>query len=1103
MNLIAPYASSGKNRIRLTQTLRMMKLTALLMIVGCLSAGAKGFTQNVTLYEQNASLDKVLNEIKKQTGYSFLFTESQLGLAKKVTIKVYDVELEKALQLCFADQPFSYTIIEKTIVVKPKKVTASILESPPLQKDITGRVTDADGKPLAGASINVKGTSIGTTTDANGEFNLRGISKDAVLIISYIGYESQHITITNLSELKISLKKGETELVQAVVVGYGSQRKRDLTGAVAVIDSKVLEDRPNTQFGNSIEGKAAGVQVVRPSGQPDAGFSVIVRGVSSITSGSDPVYIVDGVQTFNTSEINPADIESISILKDASSAAIYGSSGANGVVLITTKHGKKGKSKVIFGTSLTSSEPWKKLPILNAAQYESLMNEMGISINWANYTANTNWQNLVFRDAQTQNYNLSISGGDERTQYYLSGSLVDQQGIVINSSVNRATFNLNLDHKVSDFFKVGANLSYDKWNDVHILENSRNGVIARLLTTTPVIGVWDPTYPTHYATSPVAPVDVENPVAAAYQPQNLFVNNRLHGHAYAELSILPDLKFKSMLGLEHWNSIATSYQNTFQTIYGRAQNGIATETDKNYDYWVSENTLNYNKKINDHSLTVLAGFIASRINSREVDLSASGFGGSDAVQTVTAGTIQAVPYVNIIQESKASFIGRLTYSYKDKYLFTSNFRRDGSGQFPEQSRWQSFPSFSLGWRVSQEDFMKSVGWIDDLKIRGGWGQVGNDNANPYAWYGQVAANSSYAIGTSPTNGFSPSTQENPNLKWEVTDQSNIGFDLTMLNHRITVTSDYYDKKTNGLLLQVPIPASVGIPGNIALENAGSIQNKGFEFQLITKNIVKKDFSWSSDFNIYLNRGKVLSIVGTTMYTGQISPADNYDVAIVQAGLPLGSFYGKYSLGVDKQTGMIDYLQQKNGGGDSLGVIGNANPKYSYGFTNSFRYKSFSLDIFLQGVQGNQIFNGTRILSEAMTNGENQSAAVLKRWEKTGDVTSIPKSTLSDVSNVYPSTRFIENGSYLRVKSVTLSYSLPQSIVNKIKANKCMLYLTAENLFTFTKYSGFDPEVSAFNATSINANSSNNSNTNRNTAPGVDFGTYPQSRDIIVGLNLTF
>ena len=273
--------------------------------------------------------------------------------------------------------------------------------------------------------------------------------------------------------------------------------------------------------------------------------------------------------------------------------------------------------------------------------------------------------------------------------------------------------------------------------------------------------------------------------------------------------------------------------------------------------------------------------------------------------------------------------------------------------------------------------------------------------------------------------------------------------------------------------------------------------------MITKNIVKKDFSWSSDFNIYLNRGKVLSIVGTTMYTGQISPADNYDVAIVQAGLPLGSFYGKYSLGVDKQTGMIDYLQQKNGGGDSLGVIGNANPKYSYGFTNSFRYKSFSLDIFLQGVQGNQIFNGTRILSEAMTNGENQSAAVLKRWEKTGDVTSIPKSTLSDVSNVYPSTRFIENGSYLRVKSVTLSYSLPQSIVNKIKANKCMLYLTAENLFTFTKYSGFDPEVSAFNATSINANSSNNSNTNRNTAPGVDFGTYPQSRDIIVGLNLTF
>jgi len=1075
-----------------------MKITVILIFTACLAVNAKGLSQNVTLSERNAPLTKVLNEIRKQTGYTFLYTGTQLSIAGKVTINVKDEALEKALELCFSNQPFTFTIIEKTIVIKPREDGSESRQSASIKKEITGKVTDAEGNPLAGASVNVKGTNTGTNTDANGEFVLKGIDENAELVFSYIGYEPQKIVVKKLQVLKIVLKKTENVLSQAVVVGYGSQRKKDLTGAVAVIDSKTFDDRPNTQFGNSIEGKAAGVEVVRPSGQPDAGFSIVIRGVSSITSGSDPLYIVDGVQTFSTSEINPADIESISILKDASSAAIYGSSGANGVVLITTKHGRSGKTKVSFSTSLTSSQPWKKLPVLNSSQYETLMNELGIGINWANYNANTNWQDLVFRNALTQNYNLSVAGGDANTQYYLSGSVVNQQGMVINSSVDRATVNLSLDHKVSNFFKIGTTISGDKWSDVHILENSRNGVIARLLTTTPVIGVWNTTYPDQYANSPVAPVDVENPVAAAYQPQNLLVNNRIHGHAYAEMTFLPELKFKSLGGLEHYNNVATSYQNTVQTIYGRAMNGIATEDDYNYDYWVSENTLNYSKRIKDHSFTVLGGFIASRMSSHNVYLSSTGFGGNDAVQTVSGGTIQAVPSVSIVRESKVSFIGRVTYNYKDKYLLTSNIRRDGSGQFAEQNRWQTFPSFSLGWRLSQEGFMKSATWLNDLKIRGGWGLVGNDNADPYAHYGLISISSSYAIGGVVANGYSPATQQNNNLKWEVTGQTNIGFDIAMFNNRVTITSDYYYKKTTGLLLEVPIPASIGIPGNIALENAGSIQNKGFEFQIATKNIVNKDIEWSSDLNFYMNRGKVLDIVGTTIYGGPIFPSNIYYTSIVQAGLPLGSFYGKYSQGVDPATGMIKYLQ--GSGGDSLGIIGNANPKFSYGFTNSVRYKNFTLNVFLQGVYGNQIFDATRILSEAMSNGQNESATVLKRWEKPGDITNMPKSTLNDLSNVYPSSRFLENGSYVRVKSLTLSYNIPRSLISKIKLSSCSVYVTGENLLTFTKYSGFDPEVSAFSNSSANQQ---NSNTDRNTAPGVDYGTYPQSRDFIVGLKLTF
>lgn len=1076
--------------------MRIMNFGAILIFIFCLQVSARVSSQGISLDVKNVPLNKVFREINKQSGYTFIYTETMLKKSNKVSINVKNVSLQEVLAICFATQPLTYKIINQTVILQPKEKdevnTKGLIDLPPPLIEIQGRVVNQQGQPLVGASVLVKGTGIGTKTDTKGNFNINADPK-SILIVSFVGFQTREINVGNQTYIEIRLNVSIATSEAVVVVGFGSQLKKDLTGAISVISSKTFDDRPNTQFGNAIEGKAAGVTVVRPSGQPDAGFSMIIRGTSTITAGSNPIYIVNGVQTFNINEINPADIESISILKDASSSAIYGSSGANGVVLITTKQGRLGKTKVSFNPSITTSQAWRKLPVLNSSQYESLMNELGIGINWTNYTANTNWQDLVFRNALSQNYVLSISGGDEKTQFYLSGSLINQQGIVINSSVNRPTFNLNIDHKVSSFLKVGTNISYDRWKNIHIPENSRNGVIARLLTSVPIIGVWSKTNPVQYAYSPVAPVDVENPVAAAYQPQNLFINNRFHGNAYAEVSFLPDLKFKSLLGIEHWNSIGTSYQNTVQTSYGASMDGIATEDDESYDYWVTQNTLNYNKTIKDNSFSVLAGFIVSRINSREVNLSATGFGGSDAVQTVSAGTIQAVPQVNLIQQSKVSFIGRLTYSFKEKYLLTSNFRRDGSGQFSPNSRWQNFPSFSLGWRLSQENFLKNSTWLNDLKIRGGWGQVGNDKANPYAWYGTVNATSSYAIGTRSANGYAPSTQENQALKWEVTSQSDIGFDMSMLNRRVNITADYYDKKTKGLLLEVPIPASVGIPGNSALENAGSIENKGFEFQLTTKNIVSKNFSWSSDFNIYFNKGKVLNIVGTTLFSGEISPADNYQVAIVQAGLPLGSFYGKYSEGVDPSIGMIKFLQTKSGS-DSMGVIGNANPKYSYGFTNSFRYKDFTLDIFLQGVQGNQIFNATRILSEAMSIGENQSSAVLKRWEKPGDITTIPKSTLQDNSNVYPSTRFIENGSYMRVKSITLAYNFPKKLIGKLKLTNLTLFITSENLLTFTKYSGFDPEMSAFG---------NGSNTDKNTAPGVDFGTYPQSRDFIFGFNLSF
>jgi len=1099
MNLYVPDLAAGNYQRQITKTLRIMKFTAIFLFAVCLSAGARSYSQTVTISEKNAPLTKIFKQIKKQTGYSFLVTESQLSSAERVTLTVKDVPLEQVLNICFSNQPFNYSIIEKTIVVKPREVIAPITTvARATVIDISGRITDADGKPLAGASIKIKGSNTGTTTDANGEFTLRSVDKNTVLIVSYVGYQSIQITPGDQQTINIKLQKADNGLDEVVVIGYGTQKKKDLTGAVATMSSKDLENRPNSQFGYAIEGKAAGVQIIRSSGQPQAGFSIRVRGTSSITSGSDPLYIVDGVPTENTNDINPADIESITVLKDASSAAIYGNKGANGVVLITTKRGKNQKVKIGFNTSLAISQPWKKMNVLNSSEFKDLATDMGATTDWNKYNANTNWQDEVFRNAVSQNYQLYAAGGTKKTGYYVSGSLLNQNGIVLNNNVKRGTLKANIDHQLTKLLKIGTSLAYDNWKDRNVEENQRNGVIARLYTTVPIIGIRDPSDPEMYARSPFIN-DLENPVSTVYQPDHIFSNNRYHGNVYAEAEIAKGLKLKSLFGFEKSEGLFTSFLDTLQTRYGKSQHGIAVKNKYDYKYWISENTVNYTRKIQNHSIAALGGFIVSRGTHDDLYRSATDFRSAPAGDnSVDAGAIKAIPSPNYLRESNASFIGRLNYNYHDKYFLTSNFRADGSGKFAEKNRWGYFPSFSAGWRLSQEDFFSKSNnpFISDLKIRAGWGIVGNDNIPAYSRYGLVDTISyKYLVGGGAQTAFVPQSLENSDLKWEKTSQFDIGIDLSLLRNRISLTADYYNKKTTDMLLAVPIPTSTGF--SIAWQNAGSIENKGFEFTLSTKNIVSSTVKWNTDFNISFNRNKVLNIVGTTLAVGGINPAgDDFYTALVQEGKPLGSFYGKISQGVDPATGNIKFLQTKNNSSDSIGIIGNANPKFMYGLSNSISYGNFTLDIFFQGVYGNQILNATRILTESMSLVMNQSATVVDRWKNPGDVTTIPKVTPSDWSNSNPSTRYLESGSYLRLKSLTIGYNLPKTVISKMKMSRFMVYATGENLLTFTKYSGFDPEVSAFSARA-------QSKTNQNTAPGVDFGTYPQSRDFILGVNITF
>jgi TonB-linked SusC/RagA family outer membrane protein len=1058
---LAPHPFVFKMLLFMNMTIAMTFLTALQVIAGV------GVAQNVTLQMKQTEIPKVFRAIEKQSPYRFLYNYDLAALKKRVDVDVKNAPVTTVLDDLLSGLGLTYRIMDSKLVVIVSAESEAITES----RKISGTIFSESGKRLPGVSVRVKGSNFGTSTDENGNFSLE-VPDNAVLVVSYIGYETSEVAVGGAATLSITLKSTELQLEQVVVMGYGTQKKKDITGAIATISGKELEDRPNTQFGYSIEGKAAGVQVIRSSGQPQAGFSIRVRGTSSITSGSDPLYIVDGVPTYNTNEINPADIESITVLKDASSAAIYGTGGANGVVLITTKRGKNQKLKLSFNTSLTLSKAWKKMDVLNSSQFKDLVTEMGLSTDWNKYNANTNWQNEIFRNALSQNYQLSATGGNKNTSYYISGSLINQKGIVLNNNVKRATLKANIDQRVTKFLKVGATFAYDNWQDRDVPENDRNGVITRLFTTVPIIGIRDADNPNAYARSPFIN-DLENPVSTVYQPEHLFKNNRYHGNVYAEADVIKGLKLKSLFGFEKSDGIFNSFQDSIQTRYGQSMGGIAVENTFNYKYWVSENTANYSTKINDHNIAVLTGFIASKETNDNLYKSSHDFSAATD-HSVNSGSVKSIPTPDYAQKSLVSFIGRINYSYKEKYFVTSNFREDASGQFTPKHRWGSFPSFSTGWRISQEGFFKNIKAINELKLRAGWGLVGNDRSRPYAWYGLVDTMQQYLIGGTARTAFINTTLENTDLKWEKTSQYDFGVDLSVLNYRLAFTADYYIKKTSNLLIEIPIPGSVGIPGNTALQNAGSIQNKGFEFQVSSKNIVKDNFKWNTDFNISFNRGKVLDIVGTTMHTGTVNPAGtSLNIAIVQAGYPLGSFYGKISQGVDPATGNIKYLQALDGSGDS-----------------------FSLDIFFQGVQGNQVFNATRILTESMALPMNQAATVLNRWKNPGDVTNMPGISPHVWDNSQVSTRYIENGSYIRLKSLTLGYNLPQTALAKLKMSRCMFYVTSENLLTFTKYSGFDPEVSMFSA-------SGQGTTNQNTAPGVDYGTYPQSRDFVLGVNISF
>lgn len=960
---------------------------------------------------------------------------------------------------------------------------------------VTGKVTDQDGAALPGVNILIKGSTSGTTTDVEGKYALQ-VPAGGTLVFSFIGYATQEVVTDGRTTMDVVMAADMTALTEVVVIGYGTQEKKDITGSVGLVGKEAFESRPNSQFGNLMQGKVAGVQVITPSGKPSQGFSVRIRGTSSISGSSEPLYVVDGVPSSDTRSLNPADIESISILKDASSAAIYGAQGANGVVLITTKKGKTGAPKFEFNAYTGFSSAWRNLKVLNSEQYRDLMTEFGQTTDWSRYTANTDWQKEIFRNGRSQNYQLSVSGKNENTTYYLSGGWMGQQGAVRSSEMDRYNVKLNLEQKVNNWLTVGTNVNYMRYHDIDVNDNqavNQGGVILGMLSTPPNIGIYKADGA--FTSNPFQ--DWENPVSATDGSDRGYVQQRLLGNVYAEVNFLPELKFRSNVGVDVNNAGYNYFLDPFRTSFGRAKKGISRNNTDMNSYYIIDNTLSYSKLVDQHNFGFMLGSVVQKSRWENAQLETNGFSNA-AVPTTNAGSIVVKAFNTTKEKANASFIGRVTYGFRDKYLLTANFRADGSSSFGPDKRWGYFPSFSVGWRLSEEEFLRSMmGTLNDLKLRAGWGVVGNDqtSASVYPWVGTVEPGKNYPIGGAVQPGNHQSAIENKDLKWEQTEQINIGLDAGILNSRVTFSFDAYVKNTSDLLLQLPLPKSTGF--DTGYQNVGKLQNKGIEFMVSSRNLVG-ELQWSTDFNISFNRNKVMDVVGQQIFGSNV--ASRGDVSLSAKGQPLGQFYGYIAGGVDPATGDVYYVNKEGASTfsptpEDRTIIGNPHPNFIYGLTNTLSYKDFNLSIFLQGTQGNDIFNATRVDTEGMTDAKNQSIVVKDRWRVPGDVTNIPRATWSNTNNSRISTRFVEDGSYMRVKALTLSYNVPQALLSKVKLGNARIYATGENLFTFTNYKGFDPEVSAYGG--------DTDNKVKNTTLGVDFGTYPQTRNLIVGLNLSF
>lgn len=1102
---------------RFKQIFRIMRIsTFLLMVCVFCSYAGNAHSQNakVSIRMNNVKLDKILNEIENQTDYLFIYN-NQVDINKITSVKVKNEAVAQVLDKILSGTGINYELEGTHIILTTEAIKD--LHAQQQAKTVTGTVTDVSGEPIIGANIRIKGTTTGTITDIDGNFSIEA-EPQSVIEVSYIGYLTQETVINNQKSIRFLLKEDTKTLDEVVVIGYGVQKKADLTGSVANINTEKLNTQSNANIGQALQGKIAGVDIVSQGGAPGSGTRIMVRGIGTLNNAS-PLYIVDGMYMNSIDHINPNDIASIDVLKDASSAAIYGSRAANGVIIVTTKEGSntEGKPIIDLSVNLGISTASKFLDMLDAkgwAEVTTIARQaigkpaLDMATDLANKPDN-DWQDIMFRPALMQNYNLSVKGGGKYSTYYTGLGYFNQDGIVKGTNYQRYNIQSKNDYK-RGIFSAGTNLIISFSHDKPLHQELRGGMIGTILQSVPTLEKYDDTREGGYGGTYGDVVNIPHPLAII--DDNIMdrynENVKIFANLYAQIELFKRLKYKLNLTPDFSFERYKNYLNKYD--FGLATNSITqlTERQRRRRNILVENLLTFDRTFGEHKISALAGYTYQ--DSRFRHIQAYGEGLPQGLEEIDAATTNRSNEGNSWRSVLTSILGRVFYSYQNKYLFTATIRRDGSSKFGKNNRYGYFPSFSLGWNVAEEKFMENVHWLDQLKLRGGYGVLGNQEIDNYQYSSTITTGINYPDGNGGLlQGAFPKNFANPDIKWEETAMTNVGIDFMAFNNRLSLTADYYVKNTKDILLTVPIPISSG-GANDPIRNAGKIRNNGFEFNLGWMDQPNPDISYGINLIGSFNKNKVIAMGSESGSIKGGSTNQNITTSETKAGYPIGGYWLISTAGyfnsqeeVDAyakdgkkiqpaaEPGDIKFVDANNDGvinDDDRVFQGSPFPDFTFALNGNMRYKNFDLSIGLQGVLGNKIYNATRQTLEDVTKGSNFLASCLDYWTPENKNASHPRLTWDDPNRNTraESDRYLENGSYLRLRSVQLGYTFPQTWF-KGAIQHARVYINAENLFTITSYSGYSPDVNADNAN----------------YRGFDNFIYPTNRTFMLGLNVTF